>query len=150
MKWLFIPLILLCLGCSSHIHPLADRTTFKLDYHRYISNDSLSLYFKSPADIDYPEGHLRLKKALRKSELNAEKDILLYGISEFPPYEYVLTVSPTISSITSDKYVIFDTIMNGQSVRFIGNPLVVDAKRILTADLEDMVRSVSSSPLEVE
>lgn len=143
MKGFIAPLISLCLGCSSRIHPSAKYTNYTLDYHRYIANDSVQLHFISPADIDYSETNRGLKSALRKSDLKSEKNILIYGISEFPPYEYVVTVSDLPQATHSESYIIFDTVIKGQYICFKGNPLVEDAKRSLEIDLKNMVLSLN-------
>uniref|UniRef100_UPI004048C0E0 hypothetical protein n=1 Tax=Flavobacterium sp. TaxID=239 RepID=UPI004048C0E0 len=115
---IIIPFLLL--GCSSKISKYYNYNRFINNYNIHVINDSLQLYFKSPADINYITNRNELKKILKKSTIKIKDSVLIYGQTNDPPYEYFVTISNKESYSIPQNIIHYDTLVNKKNIRFIG------------------------------
>lgn len=145
-KLTLIPIILLLIGCSPKISEHFEQNKYIGNYSIHIVNDSLQLYFKSPADITYTTNKKELKKIIRKAKFKLKDSVLVYGKTDDPPYEYFVTVSenPKQNFKYPENLVLFDTLINNHLIQFIGNSLTSDSrkKRTLEIDLNNIYKSI--------
>jgi hypothetical protein len=105
-------------------------------------NDSLQLYFKSPADITYTTDKKELKKVIRNANFKIKDSVLVYGKTNEPPYEYFVTISKNNNQDYPKNLIVFDTLIDNQTIRFIGNPLTDNSNRTLEIDLKNIFKSL--------
>ena len=67
---------------------------------------------------------------------------LVYGRTNEPPYEYFVTVSKNSIHDYPKELVVFDTIINSQVIRFVGNSLAQNSKKSLEIDLKTIFKSL--------
>lgn len=140
-KLILIILGLLSFGCASKISPFASANKYDSDVYIHIDNMALKLYYKSPADIDYIIRRRPINKSVTTyfNEVNAE--LLIYGSTEFPPYEISLWLSET--RITpNEKQVTADTLVDGTYFTFMGFPKEKRSARALKGDMDSMLKSM--------
>ncbi|MFA6277782.1 MAG: hypothetical protein WC622_13600 [Pedobacter sp.] len=137
---LTIIVLILFTACSPKISKLVPYNRYIKGFNIHIYNDSLSLYFNSPADITYANTSSAIKKKLKSSRFKSKNAILFYGTTTDPAYHVVITIGNQQESKSSRK-VIVDTILNGISLHFIGlsDP---NAQIALKSDLDRMVKSL--------
>ncbi|WP_162056172.1 hypothetical protein [Pontibacter pamirensis] len=138
--------LVLIFGCSPKVSEHFKHNRYVKDFDMHIINDSLQLYYKTPADIEYITDKKELRKALRKQKLRLEEDVLIYGKTDFPPYEYLVTTGSKSSFEKPAQAVTFDTLLHNRAIRFIGYPLAKGAISSLEADLESMFQSLEVGP----
>lgn len=141
-KLAIITILLAFLGCSPKISRYFEHNRYIKNYRTHIINDSLQLYFKTPADITYTNNKKELKKIIHKAKFKLKDSVLIYGKTNEPPYEYYMTISQNNAFKYPETLVIFDTLINNQKIRFIGNPLIKNAKKALKADLKNIFSSL--------
>ncbi|MCA0131707.1 hypothetical protein [Winogradskyella alexanderae] len=141
-KHTIISIILLVCGCSPKISEYFEENKYIRNYSIHIVNDSLQLYFKSPADITYTADKKELKKIISKSNLKLDDDVLIYGKTDEPPYEYFVTVSKKQNQNYPKSIIVFDTLIDNQTIKFIGNPISKRSNRTLEVDLKNMLKSL--------
>uniref|UniRef100_UPI0040470810 hypothetical protein n=1 Tax=Flavobacterium sp. TaxID=239 RepID=UPI0040470810 len=137
---IIIPFLLL--GCSSKISKYYNYNRFINNYNIHVINDSLQLYFKSPADINYITNRNELKKILKKSTIKIKDSVLIYGQTNDPPYEYFVTISNKESYSIPQNIIHYDTLVNKKNIRFIGNALEPNSQKTLNADLKSIFKSL--------
>lgn len=137
-----ISVLAILLGCSSKISEHFEQNRYVRNYNIHIINDSLQLYFKTPADITYATNKKELKKIIRNEKFKILDDVLVYGRTNDPPYEFFVTVSNNRTQDYPEKLVVFDTIVNNQTIRFIGNSLAQNSKSSLQIDLNTIFKSL--------
>jgi len=137
---LTIIVLLFFTACSPKISKLIPYNRYIKGFSTHLYNDSLSLYFNSPADITYANTSSAIKKKLKSSRFKSKNDILFYGTTTDPAYHVIITIGDQQESKSSKK-VIIDTLLNGRSLHFIG--LSDPAAQIaLKSDLDKMVKSL--------
>ena len=141
-KLTLISIILLFYGCSPKISEHFEGNNYIRNFSIHIVNDSLQLYFKSPADITYTADKKELKKIIRNTNFKLKDSVLVYGKTDEPPYEYFVTVSKNNKRDYPKKLVVFDTLIDNKTIQFIGNPLDKNSKRTLEIDLKDIFNSL--------
>ncbi|MEH6765761.1 MAG: hypothetical protein V7655_14750 [Aequorivita antarctica] len=141
-KLSFISILFILLGCSPKISEHFDQNKYIKNYSIHIINDSLQLYFKTPADITYTTNKKKLKKIIRNEKFKLLDSVLVYGKTNDPPYEYFVTISKNSPQHYPKELVVFDTIVNSQVIRFIGNSLSQNSKRTLEIDLNNIFKSL--------
>ncbi|QDO94621.1 hypothetical protein FNB79_11835 [Formosa sediminum] len=141
-KLSFISILLIFLGCSPKISEHFEQNKYIKNYSIHIINDSLQLYFKTPADITYTTNKKKLKKIIRNEKFKLLDSVLVYGKTNDPPYEYFVTISKNSPQHYPKELVVFDTIINNQIIRFIGNSLSQNSKRTLEIDLNNIFKSL--------
>ena len=147
MKKLSILIIaLFFLGCSSKISHHFEHNKYIKNFNVHILNDSLQLYFKTPADIRYVTHKKELNKIIRQEKFKIQDSVLVYGKTDDPPYEYFVTLSKTNLHEYPKELVVFDTLIHKHTIRFIGNALIPSAKKTLERDLEDIFKSLQLGP----
>ena len=104
-------------------------------------NDSLQLYFKSPADITYTTDKKELKKVIRKEKFKLKDSVLVYGKINEPPFEYFVTISKNHKQNYPKELVVFDTLINNQTIHFVGNSLAENSKKTLEIDLKNIFKN---------
>lgn len=134
--------LLFLTGCSPKISEQFEHNRYVRDYNIHVINDSLQLYFKTPADITYTTNRRELKKIVRSKKFKPSDSVLVYGKTNDPPYEYFVTVSKNTSRNYPKGLVVFDTIIDNQTISFIGNPLAQNSKRSLEIDLYNIFKSL--------
>ncbi|MCO6164075.1 hypothetical protein [Flavobacterium sp. NRK F7] len=139
-------LFLVIISCTPKISPYFEQNHYIRNYSIHIQNDSLQLYFKTPADISYVTDTKELKKRIRNSKIKLADPVLIYGSTNDPPYEYFVTVSENKLSNYSKELVVFDTLVENQTIRFIGNALEKNAKKTLEIDLKNCFKSLEVGP----
>lgn len=139
-------LFLVIISCAPKISPYFEQNHYIRNYSIHIQNDSLQLYFKTPADISYVTDTKELKKRIRNSKIKLADPVLIYGTTNDPPYEYFVTVSENKLSNYSKELVVFDTLVENQTIRFIGNALEKNAKKTLEIDLKNCFKSLEVGP----
>ncbi|MCO6464254.1 MAG: hypothetical protein J5I52_08905 [Saprospiraceae bacterium] len=143
MKNIVLMLMLfIFLGCTPKISDYFAQNKYVKDYNIHIINDSLQLYFKSPADLIYTTDRKELKKVIRQAQFKIRDNVLVHGKTDDPPYEYFVALSNDKSRKYPTNLVVFDTVVNRHVLRFIGNPLVESSRRILTIDLFNIFKSL--------
>lgn len=145
-KLTLIAIILAFCGCSPKISEHFDQNKYIRNYNIHIVNDSLQLYFKSPADITYTTDKKELKKVIRKEKFKLEDRVLVYGKTDTPPYEYFVTLTKNHKHNYPKNLVVFDTLINNQTIQFVGNPLAKNSKKPLEVDLKNMFESLEVGP----
>lgn len=145
-KITFVILSFVILSCAPKISPYFEQNHYIRNYSIHIQNDSLQLYFKTPADISYVTDTKELKKSIRNSKIKLADPVLIYGKTNDPPYEYFVTVSENKLSNYSKELVVFDTLVENQTIRFIGNALEKNAKKTLEIDLKNCFKSLEVGP----
>lgn len=145
-KITYLIYFLLFFGCSPKINQHFEHNKYVQNFNIHIVNDSLQLYFKTPADIIYITDKKKLKKVIRNTKFKLQDSVLVYGITDDPPYEYFVTVSKKNTHKYSKKLVVLDTLINTKTIRFIGNSLSEKSKRSLEIDLNDILKSIELGP----
>ena len=141
-KLTLISIVLLFCGCSPQISKYFEKNNYIRNYSIHIVNDSLQLYFKSPADIIYTTDKKELKKVIRNTNFKIKDSVLVYGKTDEPPYEYFVTVSTNRKQNYPKNIVVFDTLINNHTIQFIGNPLTENSSRTLEIDLKNIFKSL--------
>lgn len=141
-KLTLITIIILFFGCSPKISEHFEQNKYIRNYSIHIVNDSLQLYFKSPADITYTTDKKELKKVIRKEKFKLRDSVLVYGKTNDPPYEYFVTISKNHKQNYPKDLVVFDTLINNKTIQFIGNPLTKNSKKTLEIDLKNIFKSI--------
>ena len=141
-KLTLISIIFLSYGCSPKKTEHFDQNRYVRNFNIHIINDSLQLYFKTPADITYTTNKKELKKIIRKEKFKILDSVLVYGRTNEPPYEYFVTVSKNSIHDYPKELVVFDTIINSQVIRFVGNSLAQNSKKSLEIDLKTIFKSL--------
>ena len=140
MKKLFIIslIIFIQISCSKKIHENYSSNRYTSKFNTHIFNDSLELYFKSPADIEYTTNKKKLKKILKKNK--SLKSVLIYGITD--EYEFFIIHSSDLDIIFPEYEIQFDTIIEDKKISFLGHTIIDNTENILKADLSDMFKSL--------
>ncbi|MCL7763770.1 hypothetical protein MPF19_10115 [Polaribacter sp. Z014] len=141
-KLTLISILLIFCGCSPKISEHFEQNNYIRNFSIHIVNDSLQLYFKTPADITYTTEKKELKKIIRNSNFKLKDSVLVYGRTNDPPYEYFVTASKNHKQNYPKKIIVFDTLINNQTIQFIGNPLTENPNRTLEIDLKNMFKSL--------
>jgi hypothetical protein len=141
-KLSIISIFLILLGCSPKISEHFEQNRYIRNFNIHIINDSLQLYFKTPADITYTTDKKELKKIIRNENFRILDSVLVHGITNEPPYEYFVTVSKNNVQDYPKELVVFDTIINSQVIRFIGNSLAQNSIKSLEIDLKNIFKSL--------
>jgi hypothetical protein len=145
-KLQFIGVFLLILGCSPNISRYFKDNRYIKTYHVHVMNDSLQLYFKSPADIEYITDEEHLKRVVRKNRFKSREPILIYGKTDDPPYEYYVTFPADTKQLYPNNFLVYDTIVNGNTLHFIGRSLHPDSENSLRTDLKNIMRTLEIGP----
>src|SRR5690554_3313325 len=141
LKTSFI-LSFLFFSCSPKIHENFESNHYIKDYRIHSFNDSLKLSFNSPSDIIYSTDKVKLIKQIRKSSINLSGEVLFYGITKLPEYEFYVTVSLSPENKLSGDLFKFDTIIENNFITFIGRPHSKDWVKPMSSDLKYMVSSL--------
>ena len=141
-KLSIITILALILGCSPKISENFEQNRYVRNFNIHVINDSLQIYFKSPADIIYTTDKNELKKIIKGEKFKLSDSVLVHGITDDPPYEYFVTTSKNNTQKYIKELVVFDTIIDNQTIQFIGNPLSENSKRTLEIDLENIFKSL--------
>lgn len=136
-----IVFIILC-GCSPKISEHFERNNYIRNYSIHIVNDSLQLYFKSPADILYTTDKKELRKVIRNANFKLKDSVLVYGKTDEPPYDYFVTVSNRNTQEYPEHLIVLDTVIGNKTVQFIGSPRAENSKKTLEIDLKTMFNSL--------
>jgi hypothetical protein len=139
-KPLLVILVLLT-GCAPRISKQFDGNRYIHDINIHVLNDSLKLHLISPADISYVTHKKGLRKALRKSKIRTQNEVLLFGKTDSPPYEYAVTVGASMKPESRKNLVLLDTIISGKAISFIGASGKA-GNYSLNADLKNMMASL--------
>lgn len=142
MKKLVLIAITLLFGCSPRINNYFENNRYIINHNIHIVNDSLQMYFKSPADITYITNRKELKKIICKEKFKLKDSVLIYGKTNEPPYEYFVTISKNNNRNYAKELVILDTLINNKTIRFIGIPLTENSKNSLEIDLKNILNSL--------
>ncbi|MDX1472304.1 MAG: hypothetical protein R3213_12465, partial [Flavobacteriaceae bacterium] len=140
---LLILFLILLSACSPKISENFEQNRYVRNYSIHVINDSLRLYFKTPADINYATDKKRLKDILEAKEFKIKEKVLVYGRTEDPPYEYFVTISKDKDRIKPypDQLIVLDTTVSGNTIQFIGNALSTQSKLNLENDLTTIFKS---------
>lgn len=141
-KLTLLLILLLLYGCSPKISKHFEQNKYIRNYSIHLINDTLQIYFKSPADITYTTDKKELKKIIRKAKFKLSDNVLAYGKTNEPPYEYFVTISKNKKHNYSKNLVVFDTLIKNQTIQFIGNPLTKSSKKTLEIDLKNIFKSL--------
>lgn len=137
-----VVIFLVLLGCSPKINKHFESNQFIRNYNIHVINDSLQIYFKSPADITYTTNKKELKKIIRNTNFKLKDSVLVYGKTDDPPYEYFVTVSKNPKQTYNEKLIVFDTLINNYTIQFIGNSLTKSSNKTLKIDLNTIFKSL--------
>jgi hypothetical protein len=141
-RLLLLTLLALSFGCSPKISAHFQQNTYVQNYNIQILNPSLEFAIETPADITYTTDKKELRKVIRKADFNLKDPVLIYGKTDEPPYEYFVTVSTNQKQPYPKNLIVFDTLINSSTIRFIGNPLHEDSNRALGIDLKNIFKSL--------
>ncbi|MFD0836553.1 hypothetical protein ACFQ0I_12310 [Mariniflexile aquimaris] len=141
-KFILVSFIILFFGCTPKISEHFEHNNYIKNYSIHIVNDSLELYFKSPADIIYTTDKNELKKVIRHSKFKLKHSVLAYGKTDEPPYEYFVATSKNNKHNYPKNIIVFDTLINNRLIQFIGNPLTENSKNTLEIDLRNIFKSL--------
>lgn len=128
-------------GCSSKISPFARANEYHTDIYIHIENGALKLYMKSPADIEYIKNRRRINKGIKKHFEGVKGSLLVYGTTEFPPYEVSLWLSEEPIVPKADQ-ISRDTLVDGTIFTLVGVPRDKKAAKPLEADIGKMMESM--------
>lgn len=142
MKNWNVLLLFFAIGCAPKISSHFEETKFVQNYSTHIINEPLQLYFKSPGDIEYVTQKQKLKKILKKQPIKFNDPVLVYGKENDHPYEYFVTVSEINNTSYPLSYIVFDTIIEQKSIRFIGRNLNNSLAEDLNIDLKNIFKSI--------
>lgn len=134
-------LIAVLSACSSRISSFAKANRFDKDMYIHIENTALTLYYRSPADINYIKRKGKLKRLIKKTELPVDGEVLIYGLSDYPPYEVSLWISDT-KLTAPENLVLQDTLVDNVYFTFVGYPLEEKSQRALIGDISAMKQSM--------
>lgn len=132
----------LFLSCSPKVHENFESNHYIKDYRIHSFNDSLKLSFNSPSDIIYSTDKVKLIKQLRKSNINLSGEVLFFGITKLPEYEFYVTVSLSPENKLSVDLFKYDTIIENNFITFIGRPHSEAWVKPMNSDLKYMVNSL--------
>lgn len=141
-KHLSIVIILFLYSCTPKINEHFKQNRYIKNYNIHIINDSLQLYLKSPSDITYTTDKKELKKVIRKTNFELIDSVLIYGKTNEPPYEYFVTISKNNLHKYPKNLIVFDTLINNKTFKFIGNSLSENSKKTLKIDLYKIFKSI--------
>ena len=143
MKKLTLLLFLIVLyGCSTNINKFFDQNKYVNNYTIHIINDSLQLYFKTPSDITYVTNKKELQKIIKNNTFKLKGDVLIYGKTDDPPYEYFVILPKNRKQKYPNNLVVFDTLINNQIIQFVGNSLSNNSQKSLEIDLKKIFESL--------
>lgn len=143
MNKIFITVLLFCMvGCSPRINKYFEKNQYISNIHNHILNDSLQLYLKTPADIKYFTQKKVLRKALRKNHWQTPNEVLLYGKTDFPPYEYLVTVGNNTEHKREENLLVLDTLIADKTFHFIGKSTNEESAYSLSKDLTGVFHSL--------
>ncbi|MCK0178117.1 hypothetical protein MWU50_02330 [Flavobacteriaceae bacterium S0862] len=145
-KFTLISIILLFYGCSPKISEHFESNKYVRKYNIHLVNESLQLYFKTPADITYTKNRDKLKEIIRNEDFQLKGKVLIYGIAKEPSYSYYITVSNSKKHNYPKHLVVLDTTQNNQTIRFIGKPIDDKWKINLESDLKSILFSLEIGP----
>lgn len=145
-KLALILLLLLVCGCLPKISGHFEQNKYIRNKGIHILNDSLQLSFKSSEDILYTQNRKELKKTINKGKFKLRDSVLVYGKTKDPDYEYFVTLSKNHNQKYPEHLVVFDTLINNQTLRFLGNPLTEKAKPTLEIELKNIFQSIEVGP----
>jgi hypothetical protein len=140
MKKLIIisSVIFFLIGCAKNIHDNFSSNRYSSEFNTHVFNDSLELYFKSPADIKFVTENKELKQILKKNK--SLESVLLYGITD--EYEIFIIHSSNLQLSFPDYKIQFDTIIENKKIFFLGHSIIDNTENILTADLSNIFKSL--------
>lgn len=141
-RLIFLFLILVSSAYSPKISKHFEHNNYIRNYSVHIINDSLQLYFKSPADINYITESEELKNAIQNAGFKLKDKVLVYGRTNDPPYEYFVTVSKGAKKEYPKKLIVLDTVVGSLNIQFIGKPLAENSRKSLEPDLHNMFSSL--------
>ncbi|UGS22588.1 hypothetical protein [Flavobacterium channae] len=141
-KLLVITLFLIFIGCSPKISKQFENNQYIRNYSIHVINDSLQIYFKSPADITYTTNKKELQKIIRNTNFRLKDSVLVYGKTDDPPYEYFVTVSKNSKQNYPKNLIVLDTLINNQTIQFVGNSLTKSSNKTLEIDLNTIFKSL--------
>ena len=78
----------------------------------HILNPSLQLAIESPADIRYTTNKKALRRIIRNTDFKLRDQVLIYGNTDEPPYEYFVTISTNQKHDYPENLIVFDTLIN--------------------------------------
>ena len=139
---LFVVFTLLFLGCSPKISKFFDHNRYLNNYYTEILNDSLQLFLKSPADISFETDRNQLKKVIGNQDFRLKEEVLLYGKTDDPPYEFFVTTPTKDPQNYPENLIVFDTVIQDKMFRFVGNSLTDTQNKSLKIDLENIFKSL--------
>ncbi len=136
-------LFIFVISCSPKISYLAQVNRHVKNFNIHVVNDSLQLHLISPADITYLIVKQDIKTAVKKHKLKLKNEILIYGTTPNPAYEFVVTIGRNKEIVQKNK-LILDTVINSQMLHLMA--ITTDDKAIVSmeADLKEMLRKLRS------
>jgi len=145
-KIIALSILALLFACSPTINKHFDNNKYIRNQNIHLVNDSLQLYFKTPADITHITDKKELKKIIRKGKVNIKESVLVYGKTDDHPYEYFVTISEKNNRTYAKELIVFDTLINNKNIQFIGNALIQKSKKTLEIDLKNIFNSLEIGP----
>ncbi len=136
---LFIVIILIN-SCGPKISKLIAGNRYIKGFNIQLYNDSLALYFNSPADITYANTTVTIKKNIKTSRFKTKNEVLFYGTTVDPAYHLIVTIGNQ-PEYKRSKQLNVDTIVDHKLLHFI---TISDSNTLASAkvDLTKIVKSV--------
>ncbi len=141
-KLLLLVLFVAFYSCSPKLSEHFQQNSYVQNFNIHILNPSLQLAIETTADINYTTDKKELRKIIRKAEFKLRDQVLIYGKTDEPPYEYFVTVSTNQKQPYPKNLIVFDTLINSNTIHFIGNSLHENSNRALGIDLKNIFRSL--------
>lgn len=137
MKHYLISLVILIFSsCTSFEHLSKSTEIGKDETSVTVSNSKLSLLTRTFGDVKFALNNKQFKEL--KNSKPAFKNILFYGITKEPDYEYYLLLNPSNNEFKLDKFDYKDTIINDN--RFV----VLISKSTPNSDKEFILNNILS------
>ncbi len=140
---LFVLLLFITQACSPKVpHQDFHANRYVPDYSLHVYNDSLQMHFYGPADIEYSTDPEVLKARASGEEWMKKMPLLIYGKTNTPPYEILVFASDKPLVIPKGAYHLYDTLLGGHYIYFMGAGLDPKARLAVESDTRRMFESL--------
>jgi len=125
--YLWVSFLFLITSCKNRLHVHYDATQVNKDVYATLTNDSIGLWLKSAADIDYRTNEAEARRFLKKEwELIKPENIVVIGKTTVEPhYSFIITMDTPSrldhSNFSGIRIHTFERLVNGKRINLIAH-----------------------------